>query len=174
MAAPPIIRMPFTLEANIDVPDGGGNGVIAAGGSKFGGWSFYLKDGKPVGYAAVSPLPGGQSKVMASEPLSPGRHTVLYDFDYTGEGGQLSISVDSKEVASGTVAARPGILAGNGETFDIGRDTNTQVSGDYRNGGTFEGKIEKVEVRMKMLDAAGFYIKEFLKDKIQAVSETLL
>jgi len=174
LAAPPIIRLPFTLEANIEVPEGGGNGVIAAGGSKFGGWSFYLEDGKPVGYAAVSPLPGGQSKVTANESLSPGSHTVRYDFDYAGEGGNLTISVDGREVASGTVAARPGILAGNGETFDIGRDTNTQVSMDYEHGGAFDGKIEKVEVRMKMLDGAGFYLKEFLKDKIQEISEKLL
>ena len=36
-----------TITADVEVPAGGGNGVILAQGGRFGGWSLYIKDGKP-------------------------------------------------------------------------------------------------------------------------------
>jgi arylsulfatase A-like enzyme len=151
--APPIFHLPFSLEADVEVPDEGGQGVITAAGSRFGGWSFYLQDGKPVAYASVSglPLPGAQSEVAARQALSPGRHRIKYDFNATsGPGGTLTIFVDGEEVASGNIARRPRMLAGQGETFDTGRDTNVPVSPDYQREGVFNGLIHKVEVKLKM------------------------
>ena len=37
-----------TITAEVVIPEGGASGVLLAQGGKFGGWSFYLKDGKPV------------------------------------------------------------------------------------------------------------------------------
>jgi len=151
--APPLFFLPFSLEADVEIPTDGGQGVIVAAGSKYGGWSFYLDEGKPVAYASVSglPLPGAQSRVAGSQPLSPGRRRIKYDFNITGDaGGSLSIFVDGKEVASGPIARRPKMLAGNGETFDTGRDTNVPVSPDYQREGEFNGQINKVEVRLKL------------------------
>ena len=54
----PVFLFPFTLQADITVPQGGANGVILAGGSLFAGWSFYLKNGVPTAYAAASNYPG--------------------------------------------------------------------------------------------------------------------
>jgi arylsulfatase A-like enzyme len=150
--APPIYSLPFTIEAQIEVPLQGGSGVIVAAGSYFSGWSFYLQEGKPVAYAAVSPLPlpGMQSRIEAPAPLSVGAHTLRYDFDIAGEGGTLTISVDGAEVASGQVAKRPHILAGNGEFFDTGRDSNDPVSRDYQREGVFNGEIRKIQVQVRM------------------------
>jgi len=151
--APPVFHLPFTLEADVDVGAGGGEGVIAAAGSKFGGWSFYLQQGYPVAYASVSglPLPGAQSRVAASRRLSPGRHHIEYDFAVAGgPGGTLTISVDGEEVASGPIATRPRMLAGGGESFDTGRDTNVPVSPDYQREGIFTGRINKVEINFKI------------------------
>jgi hypothetical protein len=36
----------FSLTAEVDIPDGGANGVIIAQGGRFGGWAVYVKDGK--------------------------------------------------------------------------------------------------------------------------------
>ena len=149
---PPIFRMPFSIEAEIDIPEQGGRGVIVAAGSYFGGWSFYLHEGKPVAYAAVSPLllSDMQSRVEGSEPLETGLHRLLFDFDVVGEGGTMSISVDGVRVAKDKIAKRPLRLAGSGETFDTGRDTNAPVSLDYQRGGRFNGEIQKVQVNIKM------------------------
>jgi hypothetical protein len=35
-----------TITADINVPQGGGQGVIIAQGGRFGGWTFYMKGGK--------------------------------------------------------------------------------------------------------------------------------
>lgn len=163
LSAPPIYRMPFTLEAEIEVPEGGGDGVIVAAGSYFSGWSFYLNDGKPVAYAAVSPLPltGMQSRVAATEPLTAGSHKVTYDFTPNRDGvsGVVTISVDGNQVAEGPIAKYPHILAGNGETFDTGSDTNVPVSREYENGGVFNGEIRRVEVKIKLPITARLMLK---------------
>ena len=36
----------FSVTAEVDVPDGGADGVIIAQGGRFGGWAVYVKDGK--------------------------------------------------------------------------------------------------------------------------------
>ena len=167
LSAPAIYRMPFTLEAEIVVPEDGGNGVIVAVGSYFSGWSFYLDNGKPVAYAAISPLdlPGMQSRIAADQSLSAGKHTVFFDFSIEGEGGYLTISVDGEEVASGKVDKRPHIIAGNGETFDTGRDTNGPVSKDYQDQGVFTGEINRVEVKLKLplMSRAMLWVKEAIE-----------
>jgi len=152
MSAPTIYRFPFTLTAEIDVPEGGGSGVLVAAGSYFSGWSFYLDEGRPVATAAVSPLelPGMQSYVSAEQPLSAGRHTLVYTFEHEGEGGELRISVDGREVARGEILRRPHVLAGNGETFDTGRDTNVPVTRHYENGGVFDGDINRIDISIEL------------------------
>jgi arylsulfatase A-like enzyme len=169
LSAPPIYRLPFSIEAEIEVPEQGGEGVILAAGSYFSGWSFYLQDGRPVAYAAVSPLPlpGMQSRVAAADVLSPGKHMLRFDYSPTGTGGTLLISVDGEEVATGPIAKHPEIIAGNGESFDTGRDTNDPVSPDYDRQGVFNGQIYKIKVNVKLPKMASFLMG--LQDLKQSV-----
>ena len=46
--APSVLNKSFTITADIEVPDGGGNGMLVTQGGRFGGWGFYLLKGKPV------------------------------------------------------------------------------------------------------------------------------
>ncbi len=145
-AAPPIFMMPFSVEAQITVPEGGADGVMLAAGSFFGGWSFYLEDGVPAATAAVSPLPGGSSTILADRELPAGAHTVGYEFNTEGRGGELRITVDGEEWARGTVTQRPRIMAGGGETVDTGRDSNTPVTRAYGDEGLFTGEIHRIDI----------------------------
>ncbi len=149
-SAPPLFSLPFTLEAEVEIPAAGADGVIVAAGSQFGGWSFYLEGGVPVACTALSPLPGGQSRVAGPAPLTAGSHTLRFDFAITGKGGEITIAVDGNQVARGPVAQRALMMAGLGETFDTGRDTRVPVSQAYRDEGVFTGEIKKVEVRVRM------------------------
>jgi arylsulfatase len=149
-SGPPIFALPFGLAAQIEIPRGGADGVIVAAGSRFGGWSFYLKGGRPVAYGAATQLPGDQCRIAGSKTLAPGAHTMRFDFDTNGAGGTMRISADGAEVARGDCAKRPYVLAGGGETFDIGRDANVPVSDEYQNEGVFPGEIAKVEVDVKL------------------------
>ena len=46
--APNILNRSFTITAEVDVPEGGGDGMIVTEGGRFGGYGLYLLKGKPV------------------------------------------------------------------------------------------------------------------------------
>lgn len=150
MSSPPIFALPFSIEADVVVSENGGQGVLVAAGSYFGGWSLYLADGHLVAASSVSPLPGGQSRVASNERLTPGRHIVRLDFAPGTSGGTARLSVDGREVAEGTITHRPRVLAGGGETFDTGRDTNDPVSSEYTGRDVFDGEIRKIVVDLRL------------------------
>jgi hypothetical protein len=56
-------------------------GVILAQGSWFGGWAFYLKDGRPVAMQSVSQRASEQFRVASDEPLPAGPATIEFRFD---------------------------------------------------------------------------------------------
>jgi hypothetical protein len=151
-SAPPIFSAGFSITADVAVPEAA-NGVIVAAGSLFGGWSFYLKDGRPVAYAAASQFSGQQARVAAPTALNPGRNHLRFEFDPSGASSVMRISVNDTEVARGTISSVPHTLAGVGESFDIGRDSNAPVSDEYQSEGVFDGEINKVEIDVKQVPA---------------------
>lgn len=148
-AAPTISGRSFRIVADVDLPADGGHGALVALGSKFGGWSFYLKNGRPAAHMALSQQPRHQFDVVADTPLAAGPTQIVYEFDYDGggfgRGGLMRISVGGREVARGRIERTILITAGIGETFDIGDDTGATVI-DYPGGRAFSGEIRKVEV----------------------------
>ena len=151
-AAPMIRGRSFEIIADIDTPSGSGNGPLVAQGSKFGGWSFYLKDGRPAARMALTQQPSHQWDVAAAAPIPAGPAKISYSFDYDGggfgRGGLMRISVNGSEVARGRIERTFLIPAGLGETFDIGDDTGATVI-EYPNGHSFNGEIRKIEVFLK-------------------------
>lgn len=147
--SPPIFALPFRVEADIEIPEGGAEGVIYAAGSHFGGWSFHLHEGRPVVSVSHSPLPGGLTRVAASSALPPGAHVLLFEVDHVDAGAELRISVNGEEIARGATDRRPRTIAGGGETYDTGRDTNLAVTADYENEGVFTGRINRVKVTVQ-------------------------
>ncbi|HKT78021.1 MAG TPA: arylsulfatase [Sphingobium sp.] len=151
-AAPMIRGRSFRIVADVDVPAGGGHGALVAQGSKFGGWSFYLKDGRPAAHMALTQQPAHQYDIAADTAVPAGPARIAYDFDYDGgglgRGGLMRISVNGQEVARGRIDRTILIPAGLGETFDIGDDSGATVI-DYPQGRAFDGAIRKVEVVLK-------------------------
>ena len=45
-AAPMIYNRPYSIEADVDIPAGGAEGVLVAQGGDVGGYTFYVKDGQ--------------------------------------------------------------------------------------------------------------------------------
>ena len=71
-----------TITAEVEIPQGGGEGVILAQGGRFAGWSLYMKDGK-VSY--VHNWVGKERyTITAPEPVAPGKVTIRYEFAYEG------------------------------------------------------------------------------------------
>ena len=99
-----------TITAEIEVPQGGGNGTILAQGGRFGGWSLYVKDGVPA--YDYNFLGLQQTSIVASKPLAPGKATVHFDFAYDGggpgKGGMGTLFVNGEKVGRGPHRAHAG------------------------------------------------------------------
>ena len=72
------------ITAEIEVPANGGNGTVIAQGGRFGGWSLYVKDGVPA--YDYNFLGLQRFSVASAKKLSPGKHTLVFDFAYDGGG----------------------------------------------------------------------------------------
>jgi arylsulfatase len=139
----------FALTAEIEVPEGGAEGVIIAQGGAFGGFSLYAKDGIP---AFCYNLFGLQRfKVYGKDPLAPGEHQVRLEFAYDGgglgKGGTATLYADGTKVGEGRVDATVPMLFSGDETTDLGSDSATPVSDDHGPAETeFTGRVRWVEI----------------------------
>ncbi len=137
------------VTAEVAVPDTGAAGVIVAQGGAFGGWSLYLKDGKP---AYCYNLFGLQLfKVYGEEAISPGEHQVRMEFDYDGgglgKGGNAKLYVDGDKVGEGRVDATVPMVFSADETTDVGSDSGTPVTDDLGPKDTeFTGRVHWVQI----------------------------
>ena len=132
-------------------------GMINTLGGRFGGHGLYMLKGKPVFVYNFFDLE--RFRWEGSAALTPGKHTVLFDFKYDGpgfgKGGTGVLSVDGKEVASKTIPHTMPFLETFDETFDVGVDTRTGVDDkDYQPPFRFTGKIDKLTVKLVPLNAA--------------------
>ena len=152
----PSLRGSFTLTAEIDGGDDTPRGVLAALGGRFAGWSFYLQDGRPVVLMAGAHRPDRIFRVAAGEAVPRGASTVRYDFasDGVGRGGFMRISIDGREVGQGRIERTIVRTVEMTDTFDVGFDGDTPVTGDYTHEGRFTGEIRKLTVDQPVARAA--------------------
>ena len=146
----------LTITADVESPAGGANGVILAQGGRFGGWSLYMKAGKP---NLVYNFIGLQRFTVASPQTVPaGKSTIRLDFAYDGgglgKGGVATIYVNDKKVAEGRIERTQPMIFSADETADVGEDDATPVTEDYKAyDNKFTGKILKVTVDVKEMGA---------------------
>jgi arylsulfatase A-like enzyme len=149
--APPLFARDFRIVADVTTGEGQRNGVLLAYGSWFGGWSFYLNDGVPVAQHAFSQQPKDQAVITGNRTVPPGPATVEFVFKYDGggigKGGEMHILINGEEVGAGRIEKEVTVVAGLGETFDIGRDTGVPVAQVPAGQKRFDGEIRRVEVK---------------------------
>jgi arylsulfatase len=122
-----------TLTAEVDISQGGADGVILCQAGRFGGWSLYLKGGKPT--YTYNFLGLQRYTVAAAEAVPAGKATIRFEFAYDGgrpgSGGTGTILVDGKKVAEGRIERTQGFAFSADEGADVGRDAGTPVTDDY-------------------------------------------
>ena len=146
-----------SITADVVIPEGGANGVILAQAGRFGGWSLYLKDGKPTYCYNFVGLQ--EYKVSAPQALAAGKATIRMNFDYDGggigKGGTATVMVNGEKVASGRIEHTQAMAFSGDETAGVGVDDATPVTTDYKErDNAFTGKILKVTVDVKPVGAA--------------------
>jgi hypothetical protein len=161
-AAPSLLNTSYTITAEVDIPEGGGEGVIVTQGGRFGGYGLYLLKGKPVFTWNLLDLK--RVKWESDLPLQPGKHTLVYDFKYDaigfatlafnnmsgiGRSGTGTFSVDGRLVSTQKMERTIPLVLPWDETFDIGSDTGTPIDDqDYQIPFAFKGKINKVTIAL--------------------------
>jgi len=149
-SAPDLKNKSFGISAVVDIPDEGAEGLIMTQGGRFSGLGLYLLDGKPVFHYNLAGV--ARYAVAGEEKVPPGRHVVTVDFNYdgggVGKGGEATLTVDGEKVASGRLDQTIPYRMSLDETLDIGEDTGTPVSEDYKVPFKFTGKLEKVTINI--------------------------
>ncbi len=159
-AAPDILDKSYTITAEVEIPDGGAEGMIVTQGGRFGGYGLFLSRG-------VADVDRGKvvflynlldlKRTMWEGPkLQPGKHTIVFDFKYDGpglgKGGTGVLSVDGQEVARNSMEHTTPIMFPEDEDFDVGEDTRTGVALlEYRYDVPFKftGKIDKLTFKLE-------------------------
>lgn len=149
--APDILNKSYTITAEVEVPDGGGQGMLATLGGRFGGYGLYLLNCKPV--FTYNLLALERFRWEGEEALTPGKNTIVFDFTYDGpgpgKGGTGILKVDDKEVANKKIPHTIPFLMTIDETFDVGVDTRTPVDDkDYQVPFRFTDKVAKLTIKL--------------------------
>ena len=137
------------VTAEVTIPDGGADGVIVAQGGAFGGWSLYLKDGRPT--YAYNLLGVQHFDIDSATPTPPGGHQVRMEFTYDGgglgKGGAVALYLDGTKTGEGRIEATVPLAFSGDETCDLGSDTASPVSDQYTpEGSRFTGTVEWVQI----------------------------
>jgi arylsulfatase len=141
------------VTAEVTIPKGGANGVILSQAGRFGGWSLYVKDGKPM--YAYNFVGLSEYKVASAKALPEGKVTIRYEFKYEGgkelgKGGTGTLFVNGERVAEGRIDRTHPNFFSFDEGADVGQDGETNVTSDYKEGDNkFTGKIGKVTIEQK-------------------------
>jgi arylsulfatase len=159
-AAPNIKNKSYAITAEVEIPDGGAEGMIVTQGGRFGGYGLFLSKGEfGVNRGRVVFLYNllDLKRTMWEGPeLGAGKHTIVFDFKSEGpglgKGGTGVLTVDGKEVAKNSMEHTTPITFPEDETFDVGQDTRTGVALlEYRYDPPFKftGKINKLRFKLE-------------------------
>ena len=147
-AAPDLKNKSYRIIADVEIPEGGAEGVLMTQGGRFNGLGLYLLQARPIFHYNLVGV--DRTTVAAKDPLTPGNHTITVDFKYDGggigKGGLVTLIVDGKEVANAKLMRTIPFRVSADETLDIREDTGTPVSEDYHVPFKFTGTINKVVV----------------------------
>lgn len=135
-----------TITACIDVPIGGANGVLVADGGEGGGFSLFLKDGKPT--YTYNYFKRTITTIAAPQALPPGPAKIVLEFHYMGDGpggpADVDLKINDSQVGAAHIPATVRTAFSFEETFDVGEDSASPVA-DYESPFPFNGKIDHVD-----------------------------
>ena len=144
-ASAPVKNRSHTIITTIDLK-GNEEGVIVAAGGMTGGFTMFVKDGRL--YYDYNFLDGVYYTIQSPQ-LPKGPTELKFNFIKTKEyGGIGEIYVDGEKVDEAEMPEMHISTYSLAETFDVGRDTGTQVSKIYTEPFPFKGELDKVVITL--------------------------
>jgi arylsulfatase len=143
-AAPPIRNRSHYIQAEVEIPEQGVEGILMAHGGRFAGYALYIKDKRLV---YVHNYLGIEHYTVASDTEVPTGPAILgYQFEKTDEHqGVGRLFINGVKVGEGPIPRTVPVNYGP-EGLDIGRDSLTPVSEDYVCPFEFTGILRRVVV----------------------------
>jgi len=155
--APSLLNASYNFKAEVEIPQGGAEGMLITQGGRFAGYGFYVLKNKPVFLWNLMDL---KRERWEGPELTPGKHMLEFDFKYDGlgmatlafgdvsgigRGGTGVLKADGQAVATQKIDRTIPFILQWDENLDIGSDTGTPVEDkDYQVPFTFTGKIIKI------------------------------
>jgi arylsulfatase A-like enzyme len=160
--SPQLLNTSYTITAEIEVPATGGDGMILTSGGRFAGYGFYILNGKPVWLWNLVNLE--RMKWEGADVLTPGKHTLEFEFVYDGLGagtlafndfsgvgrpGTGTLKVDGQVVDTKAMPKTLPMILQWDESFDVGSDSLTGVNdADYQPPFPLTSKLNKLTVKL--------------------------
>jgi arylsulfatase A-like enzyme len=147
-AAPRVLNKSWTLTADIEVPEGGVEGMIVTDGGLEGGYGLYVRDNKPA--FVYNYLSLERYTIAATTALPKGKVRLKVDFVYSGKLGEfgksatVTLTTNGNKVAEGQLPKTIPQQISISEGMDIGEDVGSAVDFTYKPPFRFAGKIDKV------------------------------
>ena len=157
-----VINRAHSITAEVDVPEGGAEGVLLSYGGNEGGYSFYVQDGKL--HYAQNVVSAALLHVESTEPVPAGRHSLRFEFEPTGKPdikagkgvpGRGQLYFDGRLVGQAEFAATVPITYGLGGGIVCGADPGSPVTPAYKPPFHFTGTLYEVTI-----DVSGELIRD--------------
>jgi arylsulfatase A-like enzyme len=137
----------FRIAADVEVPAGGGEGVLCAQGDWTNGWAFYVRDGR---LTWVVNAYGQPVVVRADGEVVPGRVRLRAEYDRSpAGGGPVVLLLDDVQVGEGRVALDlPVRWQIGGAPLRIGSDAGFPVCDEYEVPFPWTGTLHSVTIEV--------------------------
>ncbi|MFV0526070.1 MAG: arylsulfatase [Acidimicrobiales bacterium] len=148
-SSPATKNVNHVLAAEIEIPEGGADGVLICCGGRTAGYTFFIHDGHL--HWEHNWFNELRYRVSSDEKLPAGRYVVsaevVCDDEGTmGTGGTVTLRRGTDEIGKGTFDKQVPMRFTVQESFDIGCDTITPVSELYDSPATFSGTLYRAVV----------------------------
>ena len=135
-----------TITAHVDIPKGGAEGVLLADGAESGGFSLFLKDGRPS--YTYNYFQRQITTIHSPSALPPGPAKITLKFAYDGggrgKGAVATLLVNDQPVGEARIPQTVPMAFSFEDTFDVGEDSASPV-GDYQSPFPFTGVIHRID-----------------------------
>ena len=148
-----VLNRPHSITAELEIPKGGAEGVIAAMGSGSGGYVFFIQD-KKLHYAYN--YVGSKEFVISSDAEVPeGRVEVRFEFEPKGKpdvkkgkgaSGNTQLYINGELVKEGKLPVTIPLAFGLGGGFVVGRGAGFPITSRFKNPFEFTGTIHGVVI----------------------------
>ncbi|HEY4075461.1 MAG TPA: arylsulfatase [Rhizomicrobium sp.] len=138
-----------TIAAEVEIPEGGAEGVLVCCGGLTGGFTVFIKDGRL--HWEHNYYNEARYRVSSTEVIPTGHHVLSAEVKVEAPGkfqtgGTVTLRFGEKVVGEGRFEKQIGGFFTANESFDVGCDTCSPVSDQYETPFAFTGTIHSVMV----------------------------